>query len=419
MNSNNLDKVISIKDYKIFAGPDWPSYQEIVAGKKSNNAAIQAEVDEFVIKMQQTHQEIIQFGNSIATANQHRQQQIFYDKNYQHSTPCSIPWNTMGVNAHGDVFICSSPSWVPKFVGNLLQTSDVFDILNSKIAQQIRQEILAGRYYYCNTKICNFFSKKSLTSYQHHLTPNQEPLPFASTPELLVDQIPKNLIFDFDYTCNFRCPSCRTELINHNKHHIIRPINNSIVQQIKHQIIDRIADQHVEIRWCGGEPFISEPYTELLDYISRSGKTKIQHIVQTNGSYLQSKSDMIEQLLPTLKELRISFDAATADTYHRTRVNGVWDNLLNNVAWVKNLIHEKNATTKLEANFVVQMDNYQEIPAFVQLCKDLEIKHIYFQKMWNWGTWSQEEFDHKNIYNPDHHDYEKLVEVFRSIGRRP
>ena len=336
MNSNNLDKVISIKDYKIFAGPDWPSYQEIVAGKKSNNADIQAEVDEFVIKMQQTHQEIIQFGNSIATANQHRQQQIFYDKNYQHSTPCSIPWNTMGVNAHGDVFICSSPSWVPKFVGNLLQTSDVFDILNSKIAQQIRQEILAGRYYYCNTKICNFFSKKSLTSYQHHLTPNQEPLPFASTPELLVDQIPKNLIFDFDYTCNFRCPSCRTELINHNKHHIIRPINNSIVQQIKHQIIDRIADQHVEIRWCGGEPFISEPYTELLDYISRSGKTKIQHIVQTNGSYLQSKSDMIEQLLPTLKELRISFDAATADTYHRTRVNGVWDNLLNNVAWVKN-----------------------------------------------------------------------------------
>ena len=56
MNSNNLDKVISIKDYKIFAGPDWPSYQEIVAGKKSNNADIQAEVDEFVIKMQQTHQ---------------------------------------------------------------------------------------------------------------------------------------------------------------------------------------------------------------------------------------------------------------------------------------------------------------------------------------------------------------------------
>jgi MoaA/NifB/PqqE/SkfB family radical SAM enzyme len=235
----------------------------------------------------------------------------------------------------------------------------------------------------------------------------------------LVDQIPKNLIFDFDYTCNFRCPSCRTELINNNKHHVIRPINNSIVQQIKHQVIDRIADQPVEIRWCGGEPFISESYTELLDYILGSGKTKIQHIVQTNGSYLQSKSDMVERLLPTLKELCISFDAATADTYHRIRVNGVWDNLLNNVAWVKNLISSKNAATRLAADFVVQIDNYQEIPAFVQLCKELGIKHIHFQKMWNWGTWPQEEFDHKNIYNSDHPEHKKLVEVFRSVGRRP
>ena len=418
--TRDLDKVISIKDYKIFAGPDWPSYQDIVSGKKSKNISIQTEVDEFVNKMKQTYQEMTQIGSVVAEANQYRQQQIFYDKNYQNNDVCTIPWDTMGVNARGDVFICRSPSWVPKFVGNLLATTDIFDILNSTIAQQIRQEILAGRYYYCNPKICDFFSSKNLNSYQSQPVLDQQPLTFVSTSDLLVDQIPKNLIFDFDYTCNFQCPSCRTELINHNKHHVIRPINNDIVQRIKHQVIDRIAEhQLVRIRWCGGEPFISEPYTELLDYISRNEKLQIQHTIQTNGSYLKSKSDTVERLLPTLKELRVSFDAATADTYHRVRVNGVWDNLLNNVAWVKNLIHEKNAHTRLSADFVVQLDNYQEIPAFVQLCKELGIKHIYFQKMWNWGTWPQEEFDHKNIYNPDHPEYEKLVEVFKSVGRRP
>lgn len=420
MESNvDLDKVISIKDYHVFAGPDWPSYQEIISRQKSSNANIQAEVDEFVVKMQQTHQELTQFGNIIAEENQQRQQQIFYDKNYQNKISCTVPWNTMGVNARGDVFICSSPSWIPKFVGNLLQTSDIFDILNSKIAQQIRQEILAGRYYYCNPKICGFFSNTHSSSYQSQPVLGQEPLPFVSTPELLVNQIPKNLIFDFDYTCNFRCPSCRTELINHNKHHVIRPINNSIVQQIKHQIIDRIEDQQVEIRWCGGEPFISEPYIELLDYISLSGKSKIQHIIQTNGSYLQSKSDILERLLPSLKELRISFDAATADTYHQIRTNGVWNTLLTNTKWVKQLLDEKNASTTLSADFVVQLDNYQEMPAFMQLCNELGIKKIYFQKMWNWGTWSQEEFDHKNIYNPEHPDYKKLATVFESIGRLP
>lgn len=415
-----LSQIISVQDYKVFAGPDWPSYQEIVAGKKSNNTDIQAEVDDFVHKMTQTYQEIMQPGNVVAEANQHRQQQIFYDKNYQDGRACTIPWNTMGVNARGDVFICRSPSWVPKFVGNLLPTTDIFDILNSKIAQQIRQEILAGRYYYCNPKICDFFSDKHSSTYQSQPVPNQQPLPFVSTPELLVDQIPSNLIFDFDYTCNFRCPSCRTELINHNKHHVIRPLNNAIVQQIKHEIIDRIADhQYVKIRWCGGEPFISECYTELLDYISCSGKSRIQHIIQTNGSYLHSKSDIVERLLPSVKELRISFDAATAETYHRIRTNGVWDNLLANVKWVEKLIREKNTSTTLSADFVVQIDNYQEIPAFMQLCKELKINNVYFQKMWNWGTWPQDEFNHKNIYNPEHPEYQNLVEIFKSVGRQP
>ena len=158
----NLDKIISIKDYRLFAGPDWPSYREIIAGKKSSNKDIQHEVDNFVDKMKQTYQEMVQTGDVIAEANQLRQQQIFYDKNYQQTNSCGVPWNTMGVNARGDVFICSSPSWIPKFVGNLLQTSDIFDILNSKVAQQIRQEILAGRYYYCNPKICGFFANKNV-----------------------------------------------------------------------------------------------------------------------------------------------------------------------------------------------------------------------------------------------------------------
>jgi MoaA/NifB/PqqE/SkfB family radical SAM enzyme len=413
----NLEKIISITDYRLFAGPDWPSYQEIIAGKKSSDENIQHEVNSFVSKMTQTYQEMLQTGDSIAEANQLRQQQIFYDKNYQQSESCTVPWDTMGINARGDVFICESPSWIPKFAGNLLQTNDVFDILNSKIAQQIRQEILAGRYYYCNQKICKFFGKKQSNEYQSTPIENQNPLSFISTPELTINQIPKNLIFDFDYTCNFRCPSCRTELINHNKHHTIRPINNSIVEKIKHQIIDRIDNQSVQIRWCGGELFISEPYIELLDYISTRKKSNVHHIIQTNASYLKSKSDLLEQLLPNINKLRISFDAATADTYHQVRTNGVWDNLLENVNWVKNLIREKNASTILAADFVVQLDNYQEIPAFVQLCKELDIKVIDFQKMWNWGTWDQEEFNHKNIYNPDHPDYTKLVEIFKSIGK--
>lgn len=408
----DLRKIIQIKDYNAFAGPDWPSYQQILDGKTVGNASIQSEVSEFVSMMTQTYNDITIDGNILAEQNQQRQDQIFFDKQLHSIDHCQTPWNTLGVNNNGDIFICSSPSWIPKFVGNILEVQTIFDALNSSMAQKIRQEILAGRYFYCNNRICGFFNKIPLDTYQT-LPLDTQPLPSLTSHDLLIDQIPKNLIFDFDYTCNFQCPSCRTELINNNKHHIIRPINNDIVAKIKHLIIDQIKDQSVEIRWCGGEPFISEVYLDLLTYITHLDKTNIRHVIQTNGSYLRKKSDLLEKMLPSMTELRVSFDAATPDTYHKIRVHGQWEVLLENVRWARSLIDSRGTGTLLSADFVVQADNYKEIPEYVKLCNGLGIDKITFQKMWNWGTWPKDIFKEKNVYNPDHPEYANLLAVFK------
>ena len=412
----DLAKIISPKDYKTFAGPDWPSYQDILSGTIVDDACIQAEVTEFVQMMTQTYQETVQDGAVLSQQNQQRQGQIFFNKQLQSSDHCNIPWNTMSINHNGDIYICSCSSWLPKLVGNLQRTQSVFDALNSDTARKIRQEIQAGRYFYCNNNICDFFQKIDPNTYQSSPV-DTEPLSFADNDQQLsITQIPKNLIFEFDYTCNFQCPSCRTELINHNKHHVIRPINDKIVDCIKHQIIDQILDQPVEIRWCGGEPFISEAYLELLEYIMQTGKSNIQHIIQTNGSYLQKKSDLIKKLLPTLAELRVSFDAATAETYSKTRVNGQWDALLANVSWIRKTIDAEQSRTVLSADFVVQADNYQEIPKFIELCNNIGIDRINFQKMWNWGTWSPDIFQNKNVNHSKHPDYAELVSILRQAN---
>jgi sulfatase maturation enzyme AslB (radical SAM superfamily) len=412
----DLAQIISPKDYKTFAGPDWPSYQDILSGTIVGNASIQQEVTEFVEMMTQTYQEIVLDGAILAEQNQQRQRQVFFNKQLQSSSRCNRPWNTMSINHGGDIFICSCSSWLPKLVGNLLHTDSVFDALNSDTAQKIRQEIQAGRYFYCNNQICSFFKNIDPKTYQYSPV-DTEPLPFASdNQQLLITQIPKNLIFDFDYTCNFQCPSCRTELINYNKHHVIRPINNNIVNRIKHQIIDQIQQQPVEISWGGGEPFISEAYLDLLEYIMQTGKSNIRHIIQTNGSYLQKKSELIEKLLPTLAELRVSFDAATAETYRKIRVNGQWDALLANVRWARETITAAQTNTILQADFVVQADNYKEIPKFIELCNSIGIDRINFQKMWNWGTWPEDIFLSKNVNRSEHTDYVELVSIFKQAN---
>lgn len=411
MNHYNF---IGEKDYKTFAGGSWPTYSEFQSGQKSPLQEIQKEIDQFVDIMQQTYDEINISPELLAASNQQRQAQEFYDKQYT-ANACRVVWNTLGINSNGNAFICSSPSWIPKFVGNLLDDTDIWAVLNSKTAQQIRQEIYHGRYLYCNNRICSFFSGVPQSKY--NTSGSAQPLEFEPRPEYQVSEIPGNLIFDFDYTCNFRCPSCRTETINNNKHHVIRETNDKIVERIKTEIIDRINTQAVIIRWGGGEPFISEPYLELFKYITDANKPNIKHVIQTNGSYLKSKQDLLTKLLPSVRELRISFDAATPETYSKIRVGGSWDLLLENVAWVKQYIDDNNLPTKISADFVVQKDNYQEIAEFNQLCQTLGITNINYQKMWNWGTWSLDEFQQNNVYNKEHSEYPKLIKIFQSVGK--
>lgn len=414
MLTPKLADLIDFRSYQTMAGPDWPSYEQLISGKPAGSAAIQLEIDNFVAMMRETYEQTVIPPEPIDLNNQLRQQQIFYDKKYN-GPHCKRPWDTLGINSRGDAFICPSPSWLPKFVGNILKVDSIFDVLNSSTAQQIRQEILAGRYYYCNNRICGFFGKIDHSQYQFESVDNQLPLDNNFSEDTIINEIPTNLIFDFDYTCNFQCPSCRTQVINWNKDKIWAPINQQIVEKIKTQIIDKIS-KPTSIRWAGGEPFISNSYLQLLEYTVLIRNKNISHIIQTNGSYLKSKQSLVIDLLPYIKELRISFDAATAETYKKIRVNGVWENLIENVQLVKSLIDELNVDTQVIADYVVQLDNYKEIPTFVALCQQLGIKQINFQKMWNWDTWSQSEFKNKNIYDPSHPNYQELSDIFTSLN---
>jgi sulfatase maturation enzyme AslB (radical SAM superfamily) len=414
-SSDQLGIIIDPRDYRTFAGPDWPSYQRLVAGDCGNTAPIQAEVRDFIKMMQETYQARLLPGDVLAQANQQRQKQVFFDKQY-HGSHCDVPWNTLGVNNNGDVFICQSPSWIPKFVGNILDCDDIYDILNSDLALSIRQEILQGNYTYCNHKLCGFFGQISPDLYATQ-GPEKQPDKINPSLDTYLDQIPKNIILDFDYTCNFICPSCRTELINNNNDHVVAPINDRIAQKIKDLIIDRITTESVTIRWCGGEPFISRVYTDLMQYICSNKPNNVRHILQTNGSYLKKKSDLVLALLPAMENIRVSFDAACAQTYQRVRVNGQWDQLLENVRWLREQINLVAPNCRLEADFVVQLDNYEEIPAFVKLCNELKIDHINWQKMWNWDTWSPVEFSRRNVYTVDHELYPDLVKTFAAADQ--
>jgi len=416
---NDLSKVVSEQHYQRTAREGWPDYHSFIQGAVAQLPEVQQQIDQFITRAQDNYQRLIEQGAEASAWNQESQQQTFFDKKFRGNRRCDVPWEHMSVGGSGEVFICMSPAWVPVSVGNVLTADDIFDdVLNSSEAQAVRNEIVQGRYYYCNNTLCRFFDHFDRSVYQR--APDDiaalDPLPPVTGQETKIRQIPTNLIFDFDPTCNLRCPSCRLHIINYNKHAEMRANNDNISEKIKHLIIDNIQSRPTEIRWAGGEPFISEVYLDLMDYIIQTGKSNIKHIIQTNGSYLIKKQELVKRLLPFIKELRISFDAATADTYHRVRVNGQWDQLLENTRWVIDQIKQQNLPTRVTADYVVQLDNYQEIPIFSQLCQDLGIDDINYQRMWNWNTWPIEELDRRNVYNEKHELYPDVVRTLASVN---
>jgi sulfatase maturation enzyme AslB (radical SAM superfamily) len=418
----NLIPILSEQEYQNLRADSWPEYAEVQSGikavSKEEQHKISAAFDQGYQRYLEQHR-----GDEIAEGNRNIQRQTFFDKKVNPKVPhCRRPWQTLGVNSYGDVFICISPAWIPKFAGNIMASEDIYNILNSSKARAIRNEIIGNRYYFCNFDLCGFTRDLQVDDFSKN--PQQsgdfQPLTHIDRPDAVtVTEIPHDIIFDFDHTCNYKCPSCRTEMINYNKHPVIAPLNQRIADRVKTMIIDQIGSQPVEIRWAGGEPFISRVYLDLMEYIiHRHPAGNVRHCIQTNGSYLKSRDHLVRDLLPHMSELRISFDAATADTYHKVRVNGIWDNLLENVQWVMDVIHKNNFSVQVTADFVVQKTNYKEIPQFKQLVNRLGIQQINYQRMWNWGTWPKEQFDDMNVYHQDHPEYDAMIELLKQVEWR-
>ena len=65
----NLKHFITQDDYAVFAGPDWPNYEDFLQGQKGNSEEIRQEISEFITLKQK---EGVVFPIKTATACQYK-----------------------------------------------------------------------------------------------------------------------------------------------------------------------------------------------------------------------------------------------------------------------------------------------------------------------------------------------------------
>ncbi len=213
---------------------------------------------------------------------------------------------------------------------------------------------------------------------------------------------PKNLSITLTTHCNIRCVICELRKgfkASHMDFENIFKLENPI----------RYANTIDLTGW--GEAILYPKYKEVIEYIYSINSNRKLIAQTTNGCVLHKYMPMLKG---RLKRLVISLNAATPETYNREMRGGDFTKTIANVkSSLSELTDEDRKVTKL--HFVVHVNNYKEMPLFVELAKSLNVTQVSFGQYMTSGPETQQNtlLNIKEEYNDT---VKKAEEVSKKYG---
>jgi len=311
---------------------------------------------------------------------------------------CPHPFENFEIYKDGSVFPCNCTQ-VPFAIGNA-HTQTKEEIWRSPQAQAIRASILDGSFRYCSPMTC----------WQRFNLPkkSEQPERFAQLEQIGVtgEQLPKHLNLSYDLSCNLSCPSCRNGTI--------------MATQEERQKLDRVRD-HIVL------PLLREPTAETV-YITGSGDAfgsphfrgilkeicdpqyaHVQITLGTNGQLITPRLwEEFAPLHPRFRDITISIDGASPETYERLRRGSTWEKLLRTMG-VLSTARRAGVIGRVMVNMVVQQQNFLEMRPLIALCKDWAVDGIRFYRIRQWGNVIPGAFMGSDVANPLHARHPELL----------
>lgn len=306
---------------------------------------------------------------------------------------CNRPFKTVEIDMFTNCNLCVCTGWLPRPVGKITDFSRLEDIWDNPRAHEIQADVTDKKFTWCAVEHCGI---------KHHS--NHESM--------------YQIVFAIDDSCNLQCPSCRRE----KRMYTEGPLYEEKLHAVQHTVnLLNKFDQRAHILFnCSGDPlasYISRPF--LQSYV---GNEKQTFTLFTNGI-------LIKKLLPTtaifprITNYLISVDAGSPEVYEQVRVGGDWDTLMGSFDFLK----EQGLSRLVNLQFVVQKNNFRDIPKFAQLLEKYNFKGT-LTNLDNWGTWNYETvefpdewtikngtFQEHNVLDKRHDLYAECKTVVESI----
>lgn len=320
---------------------------------------------------------------------------------------CAVPFTSLEVHDTTSFLCCAT--WLLKYLPKNASPNECWE---SNEANDIRDSILDGSYRYCDTEQCPFLHQLETFGDVGRIEPLFHKDKVSGVLKEKIQkykegklQPPEIVQFSMDRSCNLECPSCRLELIVADSKKIKKV--KSDIQNIQ----DTYGSDVTSLYITGtGDPFVSVGFRDFLRNFDETKWPKLKSIhLHTNATrWSKEMWESMPNIHKYVKSCEISIDAGTKETYEtKTRINGDWDILVENLKFISTIPNLR----RIKTSFVVQQKNYKEMKQFYNLMTSIFPKyiHVYYSKIANWGTFTEEEFLKEQVWNSNHPEYKEFI----------
>lgn len=310
---------------------------------------------------------------------------------------CFEPWEHLEVAARGDVYVCCS-GWVPRVVGNIFD-EDLRVIWEGHGVSSVRDAVLEGTFSECRN--CPFlprpFGPVTRSIFSSDI--------IAGSARIASGRIPL-LTLSYDRTCNLTCPSCRKGIEADGG--LAEDVTRKLIESGALKVVDRV------VVAGGGEPFASPAYQDFFRNVLWNSFPNLRVRLFTNGQLADWEHwiSLGETVIERVDQVTVSFDAATEKTYALNRGENFWT-LLGNMDKFSTMRRD-GILNRFELTFVVQANNFREMPAFADLAASLGADVAYFGKLRNWGAYTPWDYACRAVHDPLHPEHAELLRVLEN-----
>lgn len=320
---------------------------------------------------------------------------------------CKQPFVTAAVNPNGEVHLCCA-AFLKESAGNLLENTFP-EVWNSERAQALRKTIHDGTYSHCIDARCPFLQGDVQLPPKEYV---DDPMlrDIIDNERTVLDTGPLELHAAYDLTCNLSCPYCRSDYIALKGDELV------IAERIHERVVEgALGITGTFVVSSQGDPFASKFYSKILREFDAARFPGLRMRMTTNGTLFNAENwTAIAASHNALEHIHVSVNGASKRSFEANQRGASWERLLENLEFLSKECRDMGGGRKRTVilSFIVQHNNYREMPEFVRLVKRFGFDRAHFGMLFHADrTFTDAEFADHAVHWPHHREHQEFQRV--------